>query len=82
VLSPVLCNVYLHRLDRAWRGAYGTLVRYADDGAPRALKEVRCRRSDRSDAVLHWRWRLALRDRPAGGGLKPPQAAPVNEPGW
>jgi RNA-directed DNA polymerase len=31
VLSPVLCNVYLHRLDRAWRGAYGTLVRYADD---------------------------------------------------
>jgi RNA-directed DNA polymerase len=31
VLSPLLCNVYLHRLDRAWRGAYGTLVRYADD---------------------------------------------------
>jgi group II intron reverse transcriptase/maturase len=31
VISPVLCNVYLHRLDRAWRGAYGTLVRYADD---------------------------------------------------
>jgi len=31
VRSPVLCNVYLHRLDRAWRGAYGTLVRYADD---------------------------------------------------
>jgi group II intron reverse transcriptase/maturase len=31
VLSPVLCNVYLHRLDRAWRGAYGRLVRYADD---------------------------------------------------
>ncbi|MCA1678303.1 MAG: group II intron reverse transcriptase/maturase [Actinobacteria bacterium] len=32
VLSPVLCNVYLHRLDRAWqtRGC-GALVRYADD---------------------------------------------------
>jgi group II intron reverse transcriptase/maturase len=32
VISPVLCNVYLHRLDRQWatRGA-GTLVRYADD---------------------------------------------------
>jgi RNA-directed DNA polymerase len=32
VVSPVLCNVYLHRLDRAWktRGS-GTLVRYADD---------------------------------------------------
>jgi RNA-directed DNA polymerase len=36
----VLCNVYLHRLDRAWRGAYGTLVRYADDRAPRTLREV------------------------------------------
>ena len=31
VVSPLLANVYLHRLDRAWRGAYGTLVRYADD---------------------------------------------------
>ncbi|MGH8995285.1 MAG: group II intron reverse transcriptase/maturase [Acidimicrobiales bacterium] len=31
VISPVLCNVYLTRLDRAWRPAYGTLVRYADD---------------------------------------------------
>ena len=30
VISPLMCNVYLHRLDRAWRGAYGTLVRYAD----------------------------------------------------
>ncbi len=31
VISPLLANVYLHRLDRAWRGSYGTLVRYADD---------------------------------------------------
>jgi RNA-directed DNA polymerase len=32
VISPVLCNVFLHRLDRQWerRGA-GVLVRYADD---------------------------------------------------
>ena len=32
VISPVLCNVYLHRLDRQWaaRGK-GILVRYADD---------------------------------------------------
>jgi group II intron reverse transcriptase/maturase len=32
VVSPVLCNVYLHRLDRQWteRGR-GVLVRYADD---------------------------------------------------
>jgi RNA-directed DNA polymerase len=39
VISPVLCNVYLHRLDRAWRGAHGTLVRYADDRAPRTRRE-------------------------------------------
>jgi group II intron reverse transcriptase/maturase len=32
VISPVLCNVYLHRLDRVWqaRGS-GLLLRYADD---------------------------------------------------
>jgi RNA-directed DNA polymerase len=40
VVSPLLANVYLHRLDRAWRGAYGTLARYADDGVPRTLKGV------------------------------------------
>jgi RNA-directed DNA polymerase len=32
VISPVLCNVYLHRLDREWRTrGSGVLVRYADD---------------------------------------------------
>ena len=31
VVSPVMCNVYLHRLDRAWDDADGVLVRYADD---------------------------------------------------
>ncbi len=32
VISPLLCNVYLHRLDRVWdRRAHGVLVRYADD---------------------------------------------------
>ena len=31
VISPVMCNVYLHRLDRAWDEADGALVRYADD---------------------------------------------------
>jgi len=41
VISPLMCNVYLHRLDRAWDSrAYGVLVRFADDGAPRALKEA------------------------------------------
>ena len=28
-LSPMLCNAYLHRLDRAWSTAeHGVLVRY------------------------------------------------------
>jgi RNA-directed DNA polymerase len=32
VVSPLLCNVYLHRLDRDWRPrGRGVLVRYADD---------------------------------------------------
>src|SRR3954451_11349359 len=31
VISPVLCNVYLHRLDRPWRGRDGVLLRYSDD---------------------------------------------------
>jgi RNA-directed DNA polymerase len=32
VISPVLCNVYLHRLDRQWtKRGHGVLVRYADD---------------------------------------------------
>jgi group II intron reverse transcriptase/maturase len=31
VISPVLCNVYLHRLDRQWRARDGVLLRYADD---------------------------------------------------
>jgi RNA-directed DNA polymerase len=30
-LSPLLCNVYLHRLDRVWDDADGVLVRFADD---------------------------------------------------
>jgi retron-type reverse transcriptase len=32
VVSPLLANVYLHRVDRAWSvREYGVLVRYADD---------------------------------------------------
>jgi hypothetical protein len=32
VVSPLLANVYLHRLDRAWQArGHGVLVRYADD---------------------------------------------------
>jgi group II intron reverse transcriptase/maturase len=47
VLSPVLCNVYLHRLDRQWtkRGT-GVLVRYADDLV------VLCRSRREAEAAL------------------------------
>lgn len=31
VVSPLLCNVYLNRLDRSWETETGVLVRYADD---------------------------------------------------
>jgi RNA-directed DNA polymerase len=30
-ISPVMCNVYLHRLDRSWDEHDGILCRYADD---------------------------------------------------
>jgi len=63
VLSPVLCNVYLHRLDRAWRGAYGTLVRYADDLL------VICRSRGQAEAALA-RLRALLADL----GLEPKAA--------
>lgn len=42
VISPLLSNLYLHVLDRVWedRCAHlGTLVRYADDCAPRRRRE-------------------------------------------
>ncbi|MEV5544290.1 reverse transcriptase domain-containing protein [Saccharopolyspora shandongensis] len=39
-LSPLLCNVYLHRIDRVWDvRVHGVLARFADDGVPRTLKE-------------------------------------------
>ena len=46
VISPLLCNVYLNRLDRAWRAAYGALVRYADDLL------VVCRSRGQAEAAL------------------------------
>jgi RNA-directed DNA polymerase len=42
VISPLLSNIYLHVLDRVWEDRYahlGTLVRYADDCAPRRRRE-------------------------------------------
>ena len=43
VISPLLANVYLHRLDREWERRHrglGRLIRFADDRAPRTLMEV------------------------------------------
>jgi RNA-directed DNA polymerase len=90
VISPVLCNVYLHRLDRQWtRRGTGVLIRYADDRAPRTRKEELSRSSarrmrccTRDEGARPMVGLVALRGRPAGGGRKPPRAAPVSGPGW
>ena len=42
VISPLLSNIYLHVLDRVWEDRWahlGTLVRYADDCAPRRRRK-------------------------------------------
>jgi RNA-directed DNA polymerase len=64
VLSPVLANVYLHRLDRQWteRG-HGVLVRFADDLV------VMCRSKREAEAALS-----ALRSILAELGLEPKAA--------
>jgi group II intron reverse transcriptase/maturase len=64
VISPVLCNVYLHRLDRCWaaRGC-GVLVRYADDLV------VLCRTKREAEGALR-----ALTAILAELGLEPKQA--------
>jgi RNA-directed DNA polymerase len=47
VISPLLANIYLHRLDLAWaRAGHGTLVRYADDAV------ILCRTRDEAEAAL------------------------------
>jgi hypothetical protein len=81
VVSPLLCNLYLHRLDRVWaeRGC-GVLCRYADDRVPRTQRRARCRRT-RPMRCCTRDGGLALRGRPAGGGRKPPRAAPVKSRG-
>jgi group II intron reverse transcriptase/maturase len=64
VVSPLLCNVYLHRLDRDWqtRGR-GVLVRYADDLV------VMCRTETEAQRAL-----AALRTLLSELGLEPKQA--------
>jgi group II intron reverse transcriptase/maturase len=64
VISPLLANVYLHRLDRAWQAReHGVLVRYADDVL------VLCATGEQAEAALG-RLRALL----AGLGLEPKAA--------
>lgn len=64
VISPVLANIYLHRVDRAWDQAqHGVLVRYADDLV------VMCRSRQQAEAAL-----ARLRELLAGLGLEPKPA--------
>lgn len=47
VISPVLCNAYLHRLDRVWNTRdHGVLIRYADDLL------VMCKSREQAEAAL------------------------------
>jgi RNA-directed DNA polymerase len=63
VVSPVMCNVYLHRLDRAWDEHDGVLARYADDLV------VMCWSRSQAEAALE-----RLTDLLAGLGLEPKAA--------
>jgi RNA-directed DNA polymerase len=63
VISPLMCNVYLHRLDRAWEAADGVLVRFADDLV------VMCWSRSQAEAALE-----RLRSLLAGLGLEPKAA--------
>jgi RNA-directed DNA polymerase len=64
VVSPLLANIYLTRLDRVWdERRHGVLVRYADDLV------VMCRSRQQAEDALAW-LRLLLADL----GLQPKQA--------
>src|SRR5829696_9254392 len=64
VISPLLANVYLHRIDRAWNvRQHGVLVRYADDVV------VMCRSREQAEAALG-----RLRELLAELGLEPREA--------
>jgi group II intron reverse transcriptase/maturase len=64
VISPLLCNAYLHRLDRGWDvREHGVLVRYADDAL------VMCKSRAQAEAALS-----RLRELLADLGLEPKEA--------
>jgi group II intron reverse transcriptase/maturase len=63
-VSPLLCNVYLHRLDREWSvREHGVLVRFADDLL------VMCKSRQQAEAAL-----ARLRQVLAALGLEPKEA--------
>jgi group II intron reverse transcriptase/maturase len=64
VISPLLANIYLHRIDREWNvREHGVLVRYADDAL------VMCCSREQAEAAL-----ARLRDLLAELGLEPKEA--------
>lgn len=63
VISPLLANIYLHRLDQAWQQRYGYLgrmTRYADDLVILCWREEQARRSLVALARLSAELRLEL----------------------
>ncbi|REH17826.1 RNA-directed DNA polymerase [Kutzneria buriramensis] len=63
-ISPLLCNVYLHRVDRVWSTReHGVLVRFADDAV------VMCKSREQAEAALQ-----RLRDLLVDLGLQPKDA--------
>jgi RNA-directed DNA polymerase len=66
VISPLLANIYLNKLDRIWAarcGQLGTLVRYADDFVAMCATESRAREALRRIGLVMDR--LGLRLHPA-----------------
>src|SRR5208282_1757004 len=77
VISPVLCNVYLHRLDRSWDDGDGVLARYADDLV------VMCWSRSQAEQAVWWSCRSPRpRTRSARGGRRSPagSSAPAAAP--
>ena len=76
--SPLLCNIYLHRLDRVWdAGQHGVLVRYCDDlvvmcntrqQAEAALARLQAVLAGLGLALHPDKTRIALVNMNAGGG--------------
>jgi RNA-directed DNA polymerase len=63
-ISPLLCNVYLHQVDRVWDvREHGVLVRFADDAV------VMCKSRAQAEAAL-----ARLRELLADLGLEPKEA--------